>query len=695
MGMKGLSISLLFLLLLQNSSHGQLQQDNSTVTTASATSTVPTKATEITSSVNWKNSTQEISSSTYLGRGNSSVSPSPFNVTTTPPSLGCSSQIPPLCCIGDNNSCKPQGAKCYCDSTCKNFSDCCQDYNSTCANFTGVTTQPPTQSTQHSSTATSTTGSTTTTVTTTSDATARYFVSSPFLANATKSITTQLGCSSQTVPLCCDGTVNSCTPNGSSCHCDIACINFHDCCNDYVDTCVNASNNGCLKSPCSPNGKCTRLSKPVGGYLCTCAAGFTGNGTVCNDIDECAIPSSCPSNSKCTNTPGSFSCSCKFGFSGNGQSCQSLIDHAVPLCSSGSTCINSLGCYLCNSSISTGQTNGNWVCCTDLSCPAGFCSGAGSCKIERKSSGRQCVPVCTDPYENEKRVITGNNFIPNPSPDMPLRSVSLKLSMSQTFSSAAILPSSPDYNEIIANIDYTLSTVLKTIHPMAFVCNQNIQLVNENGKTFITADSMFFYQNNRTVIEFLNSQLTTAISSAISKAASQTKANQGFAVSFTNVTFPSSTQLTSDQLAEYYNCSAYEFNGYNLKYETDGFHCVSPCANSYCLNEATCIHNKSGVFCRCNPVSIYSPFGTQCENLALNLNAFFGILFGALAFLFLLLLIIFIIICCIHKRRRSENLPAEPAPSDDSISVEKPSLFNSEKYYVSWGEDKNSDYLTR
>ncbi|XP_032887987.1 mucin-4-like [Amblyraja radiata] len=78
---------------------------------------------------------------------------------------------------------------------------------------------------------------------------------------------------------------------------------------------------------------------------------------------------------------------------------------------------------------------------------------------------------------------------------------------------------------------------------------------------------------------------------------------------------------------------------------------------NYCLNQAECQHPLTGPSCKCVPRTIYSSFGNRCEHLSINLRAFFGILFGALAFLFLLMLAIFLIVwkCKSNGRNRLIN----------------------------------------
>ncbi|CAB1325525.1 unnamed protein product [Coregonus sp. 'balchen'] len=63
----------------------------------------------------------------------------------------------------------------------------------------------------------------------------------------------------------------------------------------------------------------------AGGYYCQCRPGFSGEGHHCTDIDECKMGThKCDERAECVNTIGKYRCMCQAGYSGNGQTCQEL-----------------------------------------------------------------------------------------------------------------------------------------------------------------------------------------------------------------------------------------------------------------------------------------------------------------------------------------------------------------------------------
>lgn len=72
-------------------------------------------------------------------------------------------------------------------------------------------------------------------------------------------------------------------------------------------------------SECDPQASCT---PSVGAFVCTCLDGFTGSGTSCQDVDECAQQAACGAGVECVNLPGSYECLCPPGQVDNGNGCE-------------------------------------------------------------------------------------------------------------------------------------------------------------------------------------------------------------------------------------------------------------------------------------------------------------------------------------------------------------------------------------
>ena len=101
------------------------------------------------------------------------------------------------------------------------------------------------------------------------------------------------------------------------------------------------------------NGGCDMLSICTdvdGGTMCgPCPSGYTGDGTVCTDINECLTPAgACGMNGMCVNMPGTFMCVCITGYSGDGITCVDINECATANGGCGQTCTNSVGSYMCS-----------------------------------------------------------------------------------------------------------------------------------------------------------------------------------------------------------------------------------------------------------------------------------------------------------------------------------------------------------
>merc|ERR1711871_307704 len=74
-----------------------------------------------------------------------------------------------------------------------------------------------------------------------------------------------------------------------------------------------------------------------------CAPGYK-----CVDVDECAAGMhNCHAQATCANTQGDFTCSCKSGYTGDGTDCANVDDCASNPCQNGGTCQDGVNSFTC------------------------------------------------------------------------------------------------------------------------------------------------------------------------------------------------------------------------------------------------------------------------------------------------------------------------------------------------------------
>nr|CAB3266941.1 trhombospondin Bi precursor [Phallusia mammillata] len=159
----------------------------------------------------------------------------------------------------------------------------------------------------------------------------------------------------------------------------------------------------CSENPCQDNVDCTDT---VDGFVCgECPAGYHGNGTVCEDVDECDTIQPCSLVTSCVNTAGGYFCTpCPRGYVESNttirnfvkQTCTDIDECAISNgeCVKNSVCINEEGSYSCGDCIG-GYEGNQTVGCQELRlCSDGGinpCSDDADCDVTGTNRDYKCT----------------------------------------------------------------------------------------------------------------------------------------------------------------------------------------------------------------------------------------------------------------------------------------------------------------
>ncbi|KAH0619971.1 hypothetical protein JD844_014452 [Phrynosoma platyrhinos] len=147
-----------------------------------------------------------------------------------------------------------------------------------------------------------------------------------------------------------------------------------------LDECSNGTH------MCSPHADCKNT---MGSYRCLCKEGYTGDGFTCTDIDECSENVNLCENGQCLNAPGGYRCECDMGFlpSPDGKACEDINECADPTTCISGTCLNIPGSYTCECPPDF-ELNPTRVGCVD--------TRSGYCYLEIKPRGDNGDTACSN-----------------------------------------------------------------------------------------------------------------------------------------------------------------------------------------------------------------------------------------------------------------------------------------------------------
>lgn len=191
-------------------------------------------------------------------------------------------------------------------------------------------------------------------------------------------------------PYFCSGTAcaSTCTTPGA-CATGFFC-NATSQCEAYGDECAQGLDD------CAPLAACADPSAAPGNFVCTCPAGYIGDGrtggTSCTELDECALGTDdCSAQASCTNLPGTWACACLPGYAGTGQLCSDVDECAADggVCHLNANCTNTPGSFSCACKPFWSGDGGTCVDIDECAADAGTCPATELC-VNRTGEPSRC-----------------------------------------------------------------------------------------------------------------------------------------------------------------------------------------------------------------------------------------------------------------------------------------------------------------
>ncbi|CAH1788959.1 unnamed protein product [Owenia fusiformis] len=446
-------------------------------------------------------------------------------------------------------------------------------------------------------------------------------------------------------------------------------------CEEDIDECANIT-------ICGDNAQCINNN---GSYACLCNAGFQQEGDIvkCVDINECVSLQPCDPNADCTNAQGSFDCTCKSGYDGNGTECENINECSNGTCGNNAVCTDTPGSYIC--SCETGYAKINETCLetttitvttneptTNMMSTANVTSGATSRSSANATSvttsASSDVTTAQKTAQNATATVTDGSSTSTPTTDqestqnstVDATEASTQTSMNNTtlISSTDGVKTTPsgtdDANTITVDIQFDMT--FKSVYDDP----NNTETIALND----TLTAMFFriYSRVRRV-ELNNVVITEFYNGSVGVKHDLTYASPLDSESKSNVALEliSSIEQGGGNLTAP-NGGVYVVKGEPIVVQNGKPVVISSVCSVYeseslCRNGGVCIEDNSSPRCSCT----FMYTGTYCEDS--NLQSVLAVVLGTVGGI-LLLLVIILTVCICRKRRRNKETQRER----DSVS---------------------------
>ncbi|XP_003384557.1 PREDICTED: mucin-like protein [Amphimedon queenslandica] len=126
---------------------------------------------------------------------------------------------------------------------------------------------------------------------------------------------------------------------------------------------------GCEFTLCFDDVECSDNPAPMAGASCgPCPQGFSGDGTKCNDVDECVNGTNL-CEQRCVNTEGSYHCECWDGYRRINDSHCEDINECAGYNDCHQFCNNTIGSYFCSCREGFHLETDNETCAANVNCP--------------------------------------------------------------------------------------------------------------------------------------------------------------------------------------------------------------------------------------------------------------------------------------------------------------------------------------